>query len=56
MIVKGINTVATLLNQGIDAITAYVKNNGFAIAILLGIVWFLKNRSKLSMITCLFVY
>ena len=47
MIVKGINTVATLLNQTIDSITAYVKENGFAIAVLLGIVWFLKTQCKL---------
>jgi len=44
MIVKAINTIASLLNQGIDAATLYFKENGFAIAVLLGIVWFVKTR------------
>jgi type V secretory pathway adhesin AidA len=41
-----VNQAVTALNQGIDALSDYVKANGFAIAVLLGIVWFFKTQCK----------
>lgn len=45
MIHKGfVNTAIMALNDGIDAVTDYIKTNGLAIAGLLLVVWLFKTQ------------
>jgi hypothetical protein len=46
MIGKGIHTALVALNDGIDAVVDYIKNNGVAIAVMVSIVWFFKSKCK----------
>mmetsp|Transcript_1663 Transcript_1663/g.4294 ORF Transcript_1663/g.4294 Transcript_1663/m.4294 type:complete len:151 (-) Transcript_1663:393-845(-) len=44
MVVKAVNTLASLLNRWIDVGREYFKENGMAIAILLAIVYCVRSR------------
>jgi hypothetical protein len=49
MIKRGVvGTAIAALNDGIDALTDYIKSNGVAIAGLLLVVWFFKTQCTLD--------
>jgi hypothetical protein len=46
VIMNAINTVASLLNQGIDAVTEYIKENGIHIAAIVLVIYFFRKYCK----------